>query len=153
MGVQPTGKFTAAVGLALRWPAGLLEEQGPGRQGQAALPPPVTPYCKGLGTLVEYKQMKQLVLSSWACWGARASLQLRPRDVMLERLVRRSCRGPRGGRFGGCVPGELLPRPATAGTGEGRAKEELGRTVAFARRFSNARPCVLSSASFRFHEK
>lgn len=75
MGVQPTGKFTAAVGLALRWPAGLLEEQGPGRQGQAALPPPVTPYCKGLGTLVISSHA--IPVSCWRTAAEREELTIR----------------------------------------------------------------------------
>jgi len=29
-----------------------FRSRGRGRQGQAAFPPPVSPYCRGLGTLV-----------------------------------------------------------------------------------------------------
>lgn len=68
---------------------------------------------KGLGTLVVYKQIKQLVLSSWAHWDARACLQQHPWDMMLRGEHEGRARLDRGFTrcFGNACPVFFLPTP------------------------------------------
>lgn len=56
MGGQPTGKFKAAVGLALRWLAGLLEEQGPGEAVSGCFPPTCHSILQGSGDMGHFLQ-------------------------------------------------------------------------------------------------
>lgn len=49
MGGQPTGKFKATMGLALRWPAGLLEEQELGEAGSDCSHPTCNTRLQGFG--------------------------------------------------------------------------------------------------------